>query len=160
MVELGHRGMAWTPSVVMQAASQISGRSCVEKWLRLFRTRHPEIKFSWTTSLETCCAVSLNRTQVAQFFGVLTEVFVRVNITADRIYNVDEKGIQLGVGGRSGVLVGTSQKTTYQIENGDREMVTCMECVCANGDSVPPMLIYKAALRDLEWGRDNPSGAV
>ncbi|KAF7971789.1 hypothetical protein HWV62_19919 [Athelia sp. TMB] len=51
------------------------------------------------------------------------------------------------------------QKVVHQVEDGNRELVTVIECVSADGTSIPPSVVYQGARRDLEWGRDNPCGA-
>lgn len=156
---MARRGLGWSPEIIMDAAARISGKSVGLAWLALFRKRHEDIKFLQTRGLEACRAQCLNRTQVTQFYDVLEEVYSRLGATADRVYNMDEKGVQLGVGGRKGVMVDAGQKTVYHIENGNREMVTCIECVCADGTALRTMHIYKGQGHDLEWGRDNPFGA-
>ena len=158
---MGSRGLGWSPELIMDAASKISGTVVGGKWFKLFCRRHAsEIKFLKTRGLEACRAQSLNRPQTMAFFGILGDTYNHVQATADCIYNMDEKGVQLGAGGRKGVLVGAEQKTAYHIENGNREMATCIECVCADGSAVKTMHIYKAQTYNLEWGRDNPLDAA
>ena len=72
---------------------------------------------------------------------------------------MDEKGIQLGLGARVLALVDRDQKTVYQVEDGDRELVTMIECVAADGTAIRPSVVVKGVRRNLEWGRDNPCDA-
>jgi hypothetical protein len=65
----------------------------------------------------------------------------------------------MGVGKRTLVLVDRDQKIVQQLENGNRELVTVIETVCADGTSLWPSVIYKGQQRDLAWGRDNPCNA-
>lgn len=157
--EMARRGMGWSPEIIRDAASRISGKLVGIKWIILFRKRHPDIKFLRSRGLESCRARALNRTQVSKFYDILEEVYGEHSITPDRIYNMDEKGVQLGVGARRGIMVDASEKAAYHIEDGNRELVTCIECVCADGSAIPTMHIYKAQSQDLEWGRDNPLNA-
>lgn len=57
---------------------------------------------------------------------------------------MDEKGVQLGVGKRTQALVDQDQKSVHQLENGDRELVTVIEAVSADGEALPPSVIFKA----------------
>jgi hypothetical protein len=75
------------------------------------------------------------------------------------IYNMDEKGIQLGIDKRTMVLVERDQKSVQQVEDGNRELVTVIECVSADGHVLPPSVIFKAKTRDLQWGAINPCDA-
>ncbi|KAJ3551385.1 hypothetical protein NM688_g4733 [Phlebia brevispora] len=72
---------------------------------------------------------------------------------------MDEKGIMLGLGKRRRAFVDRDQKTLYSIEDGNRELVTVIECVAADGGVLPLSVIYQGKCRDLEWGRNNPCNA-
>jgi hypothetical protein len=48
--------------------------------------------------LERSCAQGLNPTVVSEYFKMLKEVINEHNIPCKNIYNIDEKGIQLGIG--------------------------------------------------------------
>ena len=98
---------------------------------------------------------SLNQTNVAGFYELLMEIVAQHSIKPSNIYNMDEKGVQLRVGGRTRVLVDRNQRTVHLVENGSWELVTIIETVCADGTALPPSIIFKGARRNLEWGRDN-----
>ena len=101
----------------------------------------------------------MNPTAVAAFFDILKEVLQKYHIPVENIYNMDEKGVQLGVGQRVYALVQRSQETVNQIEDGNRELVTIIEAVCADGSVIPPSVVFKDVKRDLEWGHVNPCRA-
>lgn len=56
-------------------------------------------------------------------------------------------------------IVDRNQKNVQQVENGNREMVTIIETVCADGTSIAPLVIFQAKRRVLEWGKNNPGNA-
>ncbi|KAJ7434112.1 hypothetical protein B0H11DRAFT_2373778, partial [Mycena galericulata] len=60
--------------------------------------------------LEECRARALNRTTVHDYFKLLTETVETYDIKPQNIWNMDEKGIQLGVGDRIRALVDRDQK--------------------------------------------------
>ncbi|KAJ7198121.1 hypothetical protein GGX14DRAFT_341898, partial [Mycena pura] len=60
--------------------------------------------------LEECRAKSLNRAAVHDYFTILSDTIDRYNIKPKNIYNMDEKGIQLGIGDKVKVLVDRDQK--------------------------------------------------
>lgn len=72
---------------------------------------------------------------------------------------MDEKGIQLGIGKRVLALTDRDQKSVQQVENGNRELLTIIECVCADGTVIRPAVIFQAKRRKAEWGRHNPCQA-
>ncbi|EPQ50600.1 hypothetical protein GLOTRDRAFT_19277, partial [Gloeophyllum trabeum ATCC 11539] len=72
---------------------------------------------------------------------------------------MDEKGIQMGLGKRVAAIVDRDARTVYQVENGNQELVTIIEAVCADGTALHPSVIYQGQRRDLEWARNNPCKA-
>jgi hypothetical protein len=156
---LARRSIPLSPAAIAEYASVILKEPVSEPWVRKFRRRHGDLKARWTTGLESCRARSLNLAQVSGFFNILQDIILQYDIVPSNIYNMDEKGIQLGVGKRMLVLVDRDQKTVQQVEDGSRELVTIIETVCADGTALPPCVIFKAKRRDLEWGRNNPCEA-
>ena len=51
-----------------------------------------------TTGLEKACTKALNQFAVNEFFDMLTEVIKEYGILPGNFYNMDKKGIQLGIG--------------------------------------------------------------
>lgn len=72
---------------------------------------------------------------------------------------MDKKGIQLGIVGRTAALVDRDQRQVKKIESGNRELVTIIECVCADGIALRPSIVFQGARRDLRWSKDNPCDA-
>src|SRR5204863_342733 len=129
---------------VIDYATAITGRPVSRKWIKRFHECHPEIRARWTHPLEKCHAQSLNPTAVASFFEVLQEVIEMYDIPPKNIYNADEKGIQLGVGKKVLAFFDQDQKDIYSVEDGDRELVTVIEAVCADGTAIRPSVIFNA----------------
>jgi hypothetical protein len=46
----------------------------------------------------------------------------------------------------------------YSVEDGNRELVTIIEAVCADGRAAAPSVIFQGTRRNPEWGRpeNNP----
>ena len=132
-------------SAVAAHVSLISGEKVGESWMHQFCACHPEIKVKWTTGLEKCRAQSLNPTAVGGFYDTLQDLLEKYNIPEENIYNMDEMGIQLGMGKQVRAFVDRDQKCVFQVEDGDRELVTVMECIWADGTAIPPSVIFKGA---------------
>ncbi|EIW54948.1 DDE-domain-containing protein, partial [Trametes versicolor FP-101664 SS1] len=64
-------------------------------------------------------------------------------IVPECIYGMDETGLQQGVGGTERVIGPAGRKFQYQQESGDRENITVLVTICADGSSIPPAVIYK-----------------
>jgi hypothetical protein len=72
---------------------------------------------------------------------------------------MDEKGIQLGIGAKITAMIDRDQKVVYSIEDGNRELVTVIECICADGSILHPSVIFQGLRQNSEWGRNNPCNA-
>lgn len=156
---MGHRGIPLSPTTVSEYATHIYGQDVGISWPRRFRERHPELAIKWTSGLEECRARNLNPPIVSKYFDMYGQLIRKYNISSN-LYNMDEKGIQLGVGNRSRpVLVDRDQKSIQSIQPGNRELVTIIECLCADGSALHPTVIFEGVRRDLRWGEVNPCHA-
>jgi hypothetical protein len=81
-----------------------------------------------------------------QYYQLVNEKRQEYQITSDNIYNMDEKGFLMGGLTKtkrifsqdlrgSGKLIGVSQ-------DGFREWITVVGATCADGTTLPPLLIY------------------
>jgi hypothetical protein len=78
----------------------------------------------------------------------------KYHITAENIYNWDEKGFMIG---RSSVGRRIMTKEAYKQgrirhfqQDGSREFISLLACICADGTALPPALIYQGASNDLQ----------
>jgi hypothetical protein len=155
----GRHGVPMTYASVGQCAEAISGRHIGEAWPRRFCKRHPDLKMKKMTGLEKAHAKALNQFAVNEFFDMLMEVMKEYDILPENLYNMDEKGIQLGIGARVTAMVDRDQKTVYSIGDGNQELVTVIETICANRSVLHPSIIFQGQRRSSEWGRNNPCNA-
>ncbi|KAF5344348.1 hypothetical protein D9758_013264 [Tetrapyrgos nigripes] len=153
------RGVPLTLSLLGTYAAYICGRELRTTWPRRFVDRCPNLKLKLTTSLEACRAKALNAKLVNEYFDLLESVIVEYHIEPQDIWNMDEKGIQLGVGARIKALVDRDQKSVYSVHSGNRDLITIIEAVNASGKCLYPSFIFEAVKRDLGWGENNPDGA-
>ena len=157
----GRRGIPLTYSTLTKYASKILGKLIGESWPKHFLARHPDLKVKATTSLEKCRAKALNQTAVDGFYDILEDVVAEFGIERENTWNMDEKGVQLGIGAKVAAIIDRDQATVYSVEDGNRELVTIIEAVCADGTALLPSVIFQGVRRNLEWGRpeNNPSSA-
>jgi hypothetical protein len=83
----------------------------------------------------------------------LTEGIEKYNITAENMYNWDEKGFLLGLAQTTKRIMSLGAKKRGQImgasQDGSREFLTFLACICADGTKLPPGLIYQGDSYDL-----------
>ena len=70
-----------------------------------------------------------------------------MNIGPDAIFNMDEKGFMIGQVNKQQRIVPVSEsrgenRAKAKVD-GSREWVTLIACICADGTSVPPAIIFK-----------------
>jgi hypothetical protein len=96
----GRRGFPLTHQTLRQYASVIAEKDVGVSWSKRFLKRHPDLKVKKTTPLAGSRASALNKTNVDGFYSLLMETINEFNISDENIYNMDEKGVQLGIGSK------------------------------------------------------------
>jgi hypothetical protein len=142
-----------------EAATIVSGVPCGDCWLHNFHKWTPSLVVKVACPLEAPRTQSLNNTNITAYFNMLCTLITQYNILPQNIYNMDEKGVMLGKGLRQHVLVDWNIKTVHSIEDGNRQNITIIKCVCADGSSIQPCVIFKGKRNNLTWGDVNPCKA-
>ncbi|KAF8600668.1 hypothetical protein BDV93DRAFT_411227, partial [Ceratobasidium sp. AG-I] len=87
---------------------------------------------------------AFNIPTVSRHFKLFESVIREHSIPPENIYNMDEKGIQLGGGrkrnGRK-FIGGRVQRTTLKLRDPNLELATVVECISAAGQAIPPGFI-------------------
>ncbi|KAF6763327.1 hypothetical protein DFP72DRAFT_743852, partial [Ephemerocybe angulata] len=88
---------------------------------------------------------AFNKSSVQEHFKILESVLTEMEIPWENVWNMDEKGCQRG-GGRKGTgekfFIPRTQRPAYRQASGNLELVTIVECVNAEGDSIMPGIIF------------------
>ena len=91
---------------------------------------------------------------LTSILGQLEEALEQLHITADNIYNVDEKGFLIGIGSKMRRILSREAyergRIRQAIQDGSREFITLIACVSALGRAIPPVLLYKGKSKDLQ----------
>ncbi|KAJ7784964.1 hypothetical protein DFH07DRAFT_726515 [Mycena maculata] len=163
---MGERGIPLSLATINDYASELAGGPVGVNWAKRFKERHPDLKVKWTSSLEECRAKALNRPTVHDYFILLADTIECYDIKPKNIYNMDEKvvsldghlsgtnplwpkGIQLGIGDKIKLLIDRDQKVAHKIESANRDLVTIIECICADGTALHPSVVFQGQRRDL-----------
>jgi hypothetical protein len=80
-------------------------------------------------------------------------VIEKYKITAENIYNFDEKGFSIGLGRTMKRIMTQEALKSGRIkkakQDGSREFISLLACISAIGRWIPPLLIYKGESGDL-----------
>jgi len=127
-----------------------------KKWIRRFMKRHmPELKTGRGSGLDPKRAKAFNYATVHAHFMLFKETVEKHNIPWRNIYNMDEKGIQMG-GGRKGTrtkyFFGSDDKMQYKLQSDDLQLVTVIEVVCADGTAdIGPGFVFPGVTKHRSW---------
>lgn len=124
---LGHHGVPLIHSTLATYASEILGKPVSELQPKRFLARHTDLKVKTTTSLEKCHTKAFNSAAVEGFYDILEGVVEEFGIKLENTWNMDEKGVQLGIDVKVAAIIDHNQSTVYSVEDGNCELVhVCM----------------------------------
>jgi DDE superfamily endonuclease len=121
-----------------------------KKWLRRFKRRQRNLR---TERVEKIEAVrnEVTAADLEKWFAELERVVRDFNILPRNIYNMDETGFNIGDFQARHVVLDTSVNSRYQAQPGRQEWLTSIECICADGSSISPLLIFTGETFVRQW---------
>lgn len=125
-------------------------------WICKFRMRfRKELKTGQGSGLDPKRAKAFNYTKVHEHFTIFKEIMEKNNIPWRNIYNMDEKGVQMGggqKGSRTKFFYAANDKMQYKIQSDDLQLVTIIDSVCADGTAeIGPGFVFPGATKHPEW---------
>jgi hypothetical protein len=136
-------------------ASVIAHQEISESWVTRFLHRNNDRLISkWSKAMDAVRHHADSHLKYQLYFDLLYEKIALYNIQACNTYNMDEKGFLIGILGRSKRLFSRQmwekKEVTAALQDGEREFITCLAAICADGSALPPGIIFaaKADLRD------------
>ena len=125
-----------------------------EAWVPRFLGRYPHLKTKLSKTIEASRVKQVTKDQVTAFFNETYEVIEKRNIKLKNIYNVDETGISLNyiTDNRLFYWYASIDTCCYRYrffrqvlytQPGRQEWATSIECIGADGSSLPPFIIFK-----------------
>lgn len=140
--------------------NRFKDRSAGREWLRGFRMRHPEISLRQPEAVSAARAMAFNRTQIQKFFETLEMTIKTEKIDIHRIYNMDESGLST-VQRPPKIFAKTGRKQVGSLTSAERgQHVTCVCCMNAIGNFVPPAVIFPRKNRKEELLDALPPGSL
>jgi hypothetical protein len=119
-----------------------------------------QLSTKWSTALDTTRAAAVNPIKISTWFELLGKVFDTYKFKPGNIYNMDESGFPIGKGSKRRIITRPGTRTQHKVEDGNRENVTVMCTICADGTSLPPVVIFKGKNFQARWVENNPLKAA
>jgi hypothetical protein len=156
--QLSSRGLHPTPAILRNLALEISGKEPGKNWSHRFVQRHSNV-------LGGGYCERLNRQRFKadykaaynDYFDLLKEKVEKHNIQPQNTYNMDEKGFLIGWSSKQYRIFSKASKLTKTLlADGNREFITLLACICADGTPLPPGIIFAGASGQLQdtWVKD------
>ena len=159
--DLCARGLPPTRALLRNFASEISGKEAGKCWPDRFLKRHNiDLVSRYTSSMDVARKRADSAFKYTLYFELLKRKMEEYKIDPRLIYNIDEKGFLIGVLLKMKKIF---SKRRYDeggvkqfIQDGNREWITTIACICADGTALPPALIYQAVTGNIQdsWLQD------
>jgi hypothetical protein len=103
----------------------------------------------WATGIDRSRHQADSLSKYSLYFELLRSKLSQYNIEPYNMYNMDEKGFMPGILTRSKRMFSRrlyeERKIKAHIQDGNREWITLLACICADGSHLEPRLIYQSA---------------
>jgi hypothetical protein len=158
---LTEKGLPPTREMIQNFSSTLAPWELSESWVTRFLHRHNlELTIQWSPGLDRQRHQADSLGKYNSYFDLLHSKMVEHDVEPRFTYNMDEKGFMIGVEGRSKRVF--SKKVWVKggckaaLQDGNREWITVLPTICADGTSLPTGIIYQAEngnIRDT-WVKD------
>jgi transposase len=139
-----------TRGLIRSMASSLAKQEVSESWVTRFLRRNQDCLISrWQTGIDRNRHKADSITKYSLYFDLLHDKMKEYSVLPGQIYNIDEKGFIISTTGRSkrvfDKVLYNQKGVTTGLQDGNREWVTVVACVCSDGQALPPSLIFKSA---------------
>lgn len=151
------RGLPPTREMIRNFAAEIAHQEPGKHWVDRFVERHQiDLISRWTSGIDNKRHKADSAFKYALYFKLLDDKIKQYNIAPSNIYNMDEKGFLIGVVSKMKRVFSRRQYdqggVKQVLQDGNREWITTIACICADGSSLNPALIYQAASGKIQDG--------
>jgi hypothetical protein len=116
--------------------------------LRVFLARNGDYLTSkWTVRMDRSRHIADNKERYRLYFSLLHHKMRQYEILPENTYNMDEKGFFVDIATRSKRVFSKAayrrREVTSALQDGNREWITILACICADRTSLSPGVIYE-----------------
>jgi DDE superfamily endonuclease/Tc5 transposase DNA-binding domain len=121
-------------------------------WASRFVKRHnPTYKKIRTQPLAAERKATHTKATFLTFFQKLQDTIRKYQIRKKEVYNFDETGWRIGIGKRSEVIASIRQSRVFVPDPDNRESLTSIECIGADGYVLPSFIILSGKIMKQKW---------
>jgi hypothetical protein len=147
---LTSRGLPPTRPMIRRFASDITKKEIGRGWVDRFMQRHQvDLIPRWANGIDRPRYLADSGSKYKLYFDLMVDKITYYNVKPRHIYNMDEKGFMLGILSRSKRVFSRrlyeEGKLKAHIQSGNREWITLLACICADGSHIEPSIIFQSA---------------
>ena len=133
--------------------SQASGGTAHlgKNWVRKFIKRNPVLQTKKGIAIASQRVHDLYLSAFKSWFSILQSLFICKGVRDCNIYNMDETGNAMGPCANQTILGSIDSKQSYRSTVEDCEWVSVIECICADGTALQPVVIFKGESVQMQW---------
>ena len=121
-------------------------------WVTNFLGRHPHLKTVVGQTIESSRIQGTLPNVLKKWFDAFyEEVEIDPEVLLENVYNMDESGFSIGTIKAGRVIINASIRSKLQAQPGRQEWVTVVECICADGTMISPLVIFKGETLSTAW---------
>jgi hypothetical protein len=141
------RGLPSTREMIANFASAVAKREVSHAWISRFLHRHEEqLTTKWSAGIDRNRHQADSHRKYDLYFELLHGKMHEYDVEPRNTYNMDEKGFFVGITTRTkrvfSKAIWQAKLRTAAIQDGNREWITVLACVCGDGEVLPPAIIY------------------
>ena len=147
--------------MIRNFAQEIIKKKVGKEWVNRFLKRHPiDLVSKWTAGLDHERTRADSAFKYTLHFELLSRKIEEYRIEPQNMYNMDEKGFLMGVLSKMKRIFSRKRYEEGQIkqliQDGNREWITTLATICADGTALSPSLIYQAVSGNIQdsWLQD------
>jgi hypothetical protein len=127
------------------------------KWVQWFAMRHYlTLQTKKSKKLDKTRAASANPTAIDHNFKLFKVLWDQYQFKDENVYGMDESGFPFGGDEHNSIVYcGTDTAVQYQQTEGNKENVTAVVTICADGTAVVPTVIFKGKYVNSAWHNAN-----
>jgi hypothetical protein len=163
VLSMDSRGAAPRPSTIREMANillaargQTPPPTVGVNWISTFVKRREELQSRYSRRYNYQRAQNEDPRSLRVWFESVRRVVEENGILAEDIYNFDETGFAMGLISAQKVVTRAEYYSRRSIlQPGNREWVTAIEAICADGYSLPPCVIFAGKVYIAGWFESN-----
>src|ERR1700721_1964130 len=122
-----------------------------KRWVQRFMNRYPQLKATRTRRIDAARLKESSSEVIINWLNAIKQLIIDHEILLENVYNMDESGFSIGSMQAECVIVDSTCNSAWQAQPGRQEWVTVLECICADGTSISPLIIFKGEKLSSEW---------